>query len=277
MEFANQLNLLDNDNISAILNSNLKRESNSIQVQRKIKSLSEVDNEEEQTKQKKKPGRKPTQNDPANKRTAQNRAAQRAFRERKEKYLFDLEAKVKELEEANKLSNFENALNLIQENKQLKETIKNLKSENSMLKDMQFTFDYPFNETQQPINTLPSYLSSPPSTVDATSPFSDSLFVNNISDFNLFPSNENFINSKLGSPLIDSALFSPQKDEFLSFNSSDIFSNTTEAVFPSLDFGLLPSANSSPPALLNQYRDENNDSLFLSGDNEIDKLLVKIN
>lgn len=45
-----------------------------------------------------KPGRKPVQTEPKDKRTAQNRAAQRAFRERKEKKMKELETKVEELE-----------------------------------------------------------------------------------------------------------------------------------------------------------------------------------
>lgn len=45
-----------------------------------------------------KPGRKPLTSEPKNKRTAQNRAAQRAFRERKERRMKDLEDKVAELE-----------------------------------------------------------------------------------------------------------------------------------------------------------------------------------
>ncbi|KAJ3396104.1 DNA-binding transcription factor yap1 [Lobulomyces angularis] len=126
-----------------MLNVNSKREADTNNISsRKSKSNttshSEDDNEEESNKkgqtEKKKPGRKPTQIDPSNKRTAQNRAAQRAFRERKEKYLSDLETKVRELEEANKLSKGESTLKLIQENKQLKETIENLRTENSMLK-----------------------------------------------------------------------------------------------------------------------------------------------
>ena len=42
----------------------------------------------------KKPGRKPLTSEPSSKRKAQNRAAQRAFRERKEKHLKDLETQV---------------------------------------------------------------------------------------------------------------------------------------------------------------------------------------
>ena len=44
------------------------------------------------------------------KRKAQNRAAQRAFRERKEKHLKDLETKVEELEQASQAANHENEL-----------------------------------------------------------------------------------------------------------------------------------------------------------------------
>ncbi|KAF2091651.1 AP1-like transcription factor-like protein [Saccharata proteae CBS 121410] len=58
----------------------------------------------------KKPGRKPLTSEPTTKRKAQNRAAQRAFRERKEKHLKDLETKVNELEKASDAANHENGL-----------------------------------------------------------------------------------------------------------------------------------------------------------------------
>lgn len=48
-----------------------------------------------------KPGRKPIETEPKSKRTAQNRAAQRAYRERKERKMKDLEDKVADLEDAN--------------------------------------------------------------------------------------------------------------------------------------------------------------------------------
>ncbi|KAI1277040.1 transcription factor PAP1-domain-containing protein [Xylaria sp. FL0933] len=57
----------------------------------------------------KKPGRKPLTNEPSSKRKAQNRAAQRAFRERKEKHLKDLETKVEELEKVSSATNNENS------------------------------------------------------------------------------------------------------------------------------------------------------------------------
>ncbi|KIX03875.1 uncharacterized protein Z518_07428 [Rhinocladiella mackenziei CBS 650.93] len=58
----------------------------------------------------KKPGRKPLTSEPTSKRKAQNRAAQRAFRERKEKHLKDLETKVEDLEKASESANHENGL-----------------------------------------------------------------------------------------------------------------------------------------------------------------------
>ncbi|KAI5455797.1 hypothetical protein BGZ63DRAFT_429661 [Mariannaea sp. PMI_226] len=58
----------------------------------------------------KKPGRKALTLEPLSKRKAQNRAAQRAFRERKQRYLKDLEAKVDELEKAFGAANSENSL-----------------------------------------------------------------------------------------------------------------------------------------------------------------------
>ncbi|KAK8189880.1 transcription factor PAP1-domain-containing protein [Phyllosticta capitalensis] len=82
----------------------------------KRKTPPEDENEEDpkrregEEKQAKKPGRKPLTSEPTTKRKAQNRAAQRAFRERKEKHLKDLETKVQELEKASDATNHENGL-----------------------------------------------------------------------------------------------------------------------------------------------------------------------
>ncbi|KAJ3110792.1 DNA-binding transcription factor yap1 [Phlyctochytrium bullatum] len=104
--------------------------------------------------QKRKPGRKLAQTVPANKRTAQNRAAQRAFRERKERYLKDLEAKAEELDKLRKAM-AEGSLPttaaapesgdrdvLMKENKSLKERIAELENENTVLREMTFSFDF---------------------------------------------------------------------------------------------------------------------------------------
>ncbi|KAF2837591.1 PAP1-domain-containing protein [Patellaria atrata CBS 101060] len=69
-----------------------------------------VKRREGEDKTAKKPGRKPLTSEPTTKRKAQNRAAQRAFRERKEKHLKDLETKVAELEKASETANHENGL-----------------------------------------------------------------------------------------------------------------------------------------------------------------------
>ncbi|KAH7312389.1 transcription factor PAP1-domain-containing protein [Stachybotrys elegans] len=62
-----------------------------------------------QDKVPKKPGRKPLTSEPSS-RKAQNRAAQRAFRERKEKHLKDLETKVEELQKESDAANNANTL-----------------------------------------------------------------------------------------------------------------------------------------------------------------------
>ncbi|KAJ1566546.1 hypothetical protein HK405_009376, partial [Cladochytrium tenue] len=123
------------------------------------------------------PGRKPAQEEPSNKRTAQNRAAQRAFRERKERYVKELELKVRELEdEKNRLGTLVSESNFLaaaayfnsnnktgsaavaapvvpasvtaspsdvtRENSILRQRIAQLESENTMLRELSFSFDF---------------------------------------------------------------------------------------------------------------------------------------
>lgn len=78
----------------------------------------------------KKPGRKPNPTSPAI-RKAQNRAAQRAFRERKERYLRDLEASVKQMREDRD--------RLQAENEQFKNDLDILNAENWYLKGIVLT------------------------------------------------------------------------------------------------------------------------------------------
>ncbi|PIA13702.1 Bzip transcription factor Pap1 bound To Dna, partial [Coemansia reversa NRRL 1564] len=77
-------------------------------------------------KKQRKPGRKPVTADSGSKRTAQNRAAQRAFRERKQQYLKSLEDQVSELTESHQRTE--------RENQELRQAIEALKSENIALK-----------------------------------------------------------------------------------------------------------------------------------------------
>ncbi|KAJ6261189.1 hypothetical protein Dda_3857 [Drechslerella dactyloides] len=100
----------------------------------------------------KKPGRKPITNEPTSKRKAQNRAAQRAFRERKEKHLKDLEQKVQDLEKVSESTH--------QENKVLKEQVDKLQSE---LKEYRKRFSMGGGGTglnRSPSNSISNNLSS---------------------------------------------------------------------------------------------------------------------
>jgi len=71
----------------------------------------------------------------SSKRKAQNRAAQRAFRERKERHVKELEAKVAQLEEM--------SMKVVEENKRLHTKMTKLESENNMLKGSNVTFTFP--------------------------------------------------------------------------------------------------------------------------------------
>lgn len=84
----------------------------------------------------------PAPADPKLKRKAQNRAAQRAFRERKEKYVKELEDRITELE----TSQGKPSVNLEKENQQLKELVQKLEAENYLLKGTAFTFDFPISK-----------------------------------------------------------------------------------------------------------------------------------
>lgn len=92
--------------------------------------------------------------DPKQKRKAQNRAAQRAFRDRKEKHVSELQARIEELEKLNATKDEE----LIKENLRLKEMLQKVQEENYALKGAQFTFEFPLNDSlnshfQQPTTT----------------------------------------------------------------------------------------------------------------------------
>ncbi|KAH8120736.1 hypothetical protein DFH11DRAFT_1500160 [Phellopilus nigrolimitatus] len=74
------------------------------------------------------------------KRKEQNRAAQRAFRERKEKHVKDLEDKVAALEEKNTVA--------VSENESLREVITRLQDENIRLRSSSFTFSVPASSSE---------------------------------------------------------------------------------------------------------------------------------
>ncbi|KAI8372212.1 hypothetical protein BD560DRAFT_395479 [Blakeslea trispora] len=109
----------------------------------------------------KKVGRKPLTSEeedsdnPKTKRKAQNRAAQRAFRERKENHVRVLEEKVKELEQ--QISQ-QSSKDLLLENEKLKETIQKLQEENQRLLGSTASFDLPLSSKQSEDDARPQKL-----------------------------------------------------------------------------------------------------------------------
>ena len=93
-------------------------------------------------KTRKKPGRKPNPASPAV-RKEQNRAAQRAFRDRKERHLQQLEGMLKELKE----THFEATERSQHEAHQLKTIIESLQSENYYLREVVFSFESALGKT----------------------------------------------------------------------------------------------------------------------------------
>ncbi|TFY50226.1 hypothetical protein EVJ58_g11136, partial [Rhodofomes roseus] len=89
------------------------------------------------------------------KRKEQNRAAQRAFRERKEKHVKDLEDKVAELEAKNQTTE--------SENENLRDLLSRLQNENMMLKQAAFTFSVPRDNAPNMANGIPASGSMPQS------------------------------------------------------------------------------------------------------------------
>ncbi|KAK3824484.1 MAG: hypothetical protein J3R72DRAFT_458157 [Linnemannia gamsii] len=90
------------------------------------------DDDDEASKARKKPGRKPNPASPAV-RKEQNRAAQRAFRDRKERHLQEMETTIKELKETNN--------DITQEAHRLKDANDLLQSENFYLREVVFSFE----------------------------------------------------------------------------------------------------------------------------------------
>ncbi|CAO3681585.1 unnamed protein product [Rhizopus stolonifer] len=130
-----------------------------------------------------KPGRKPlpdeevsdSEQDPKVKRKAQNRVAQRAFRERKERYVRELEVKLKETQESNMIATAQ----LIRENHTLRSFIYRLEVENHALKGIPYpTPRYENNQTSSPYPNiaplLPFCLPPPKSSDSPASPPSQS-------------------------------------------------------------------------------------------------------
>ncbi|GAN08745.1 transcription factor pap1 protein [Mucor ambiguus] len=153
---------VDNNNNSSSSNDDSSKKSDASSKNNAIKGdkeaslspqTSSVHDEETSSTAPKRAGRKPLDKtqisdaplDPKQKRKAQNRAAQRAFRDRKEKHVAELQARIAELEALNATKDED----LVKENKQLKEMLQKLQEENYALKGAQFTFEFPVNDSTQ--------------------------------------------------------------------------------------------------------------------------------
>ncbi|KAF7784786.1 transcriptional regulator family: bZIP [Agaricus bisporus var. burnettii] len=101
------------------------------------------------------------------KRKEQNRAAQRAFRERKEKHVKDLEDKVAELEAKNDAAQHEN--------ENLRDLLSRLQSENVMLKQSNFTFTMSPPKSQSDPPPAPRHFSPEASIYTTSSPTASSM------------------------------------------------------------------------------------------------------
>ncbi|KAF9177617.1 hypothetical protein BGZ51_008516 [Haplosporangium sp. Z 767] len=99
-------------------------------------NISQTESSQPPVKIRKKPGRKPNPASPAV-RKEQNRAAQRAFRDRKERHLQQMESTIKDLRETNAQITQQSQ----QETQQLKGSIQSLQSENYYLREVVFSFE----------------------------------------------------------------------------------------------------------------------------------------
>ncbi|KAJ2157375.1 DNA-binding transcription factor yap1 [Coemansia sp. RSA 552] len=115
-------------------------------------------------KKARKPGRKMILTEASSKRTAQNRAAQRAFRERKQHYLKGLEEKVRELTEQQERTE--------RENDQLKQCVQTLQKENKHLRNGKFTYESAPVDFERTMTELFESSTAPPSSgLDLSSAF----------------------------------------------------------------------------------------------------------
>ncbi|KAI8138336.1 hypothetical protein BJV82DRAFT_301128 [Fennellomyces sp. T-0311] len=98
--------------------------------------------------------------DPKVKRKVQNRAAQRAFRERKERYVKELESKIKQVQD----SHLQATAQLVQENQHLRSIVYRLEAENFALKGIHIQFPiHPSPYTGYPPTIHPAPIAHPTS------------------------------------------------------------------------------------------------------------------
>ena len=215
----------------------------------------------------KKPGRK-ADAEPVSKRKAQNRAAQRAFRERKEKRLKELEDRISELEAESQTSSNENQFLKDQVTK-LEKELRNYRSKSQTSpmtlpssSSSQFTFEFPFFQGIQNKHSSPVSLKSSQSEESSPNFSTHNSVFGSVSSASSSPP-FNFCD-KLNQACGNSETFIPQDTSLLKKNPSE------DAETPSLlkITNPLPTLNNestidqnliAPPAFeldfLSEYRD----------------------
>ena len=202
-----------------------------------------------------KPGRKPIETEPKSKRTAQNRAAQRAYRERKERKMKDLEDKVLLLEEQN--------IKVATESDFLKAQVDMLKQE---LARYRGTTDLLDLNSKLPTHTKPSV----PRPQTNSSVSSDSTNSNNAVSAD-FPWSDDTYNQ---SPNVEKYNASNNKDfplPDLIGGSSSSTSPLNDNILVSPDSGNSISSGSNPPTAYNPTPD------FYKFEEDIDPFCSKLN
>ncbi|CAG8451717.1 1477_t:CDS:2 [Dentiscutata erythropus] len=178
--------------------------------------------------QRKKPGRKPNPASPAL-RKEQNRAAQRAFRERKERHLKDLENTIKSLRE----SQYESAVKTYRESQQLRSLIERLRSENLYWKQVSVNFEMVLNHFCGGTETTAKIKSTILSRIQSLSP--------SLTTTSMVPLLENQVSTpaEMGRPL----------QSFQSMNNNNLCGVTSFLSPPNSTITLSPgsSVTKSPP------------------------------
>ncbi|KAG0757227.1 hypothetical protein G6F22_004407 [Rhizopus arrhizus] len=193
----------------------------------------------------KRAGRKPLQEtpelkegslDPKQKRKAQNRAAQRAFRDRKEKHVAELQARIAELEALNATKDE----TLVKENQELKERLKKLQEENYALKGAQFTFQFPLPQNDYHTPPASSHSSSSSSSgaedgLSSAEQTSPSFNNDTPSSTSAEPVQFGLVGDNLYSQSLGNDLLIHGKDDLF----ADYHTTNDEFLFPNLDLSSL--------------------------------------
>ncbi|CAG8572500.1 39380_t:CDS:2 [Gigaspora margarita] len=241
-------------NITSVPHPDLDAETDS------VSSPPESALEQSNEPQKKKPGRKPLTNTPSNKRKAQNRAAQRAFRERKERYVKELETKIEELESLSAKS--------AQENQQLKTLVEQLQAENYLLKQTSFTFDFPLPKTNDQTSVIDKDINDLVGTKSISTP---SVPASNSSD-PYTPPSSNTSDDEPGSPNsvsdknVDVTVSSPDNSSQVSSSKFDKLNKSSK---PSVS-GSTSSSHSTKPQSAEEFCEKFTDGICKEINNSFD-------